>query len=170
MLISLTTAGANALIGVDFDNALFSPNTNDLRWASFDYAFDASELAHLPEQSSSTFSGLYELELYATDHRRSGIEEIHAHSEPDHILHRDPIDVGLGGASSLQFKSELADGMLLGMQRIFFEPENTSTSNEAQLLTTKTTGLDNQSEDGSWSLTPARKPFHHRSGGPCRSK
>lgn len=42
---------------LDFENALFPINSNDQRWASFDYAFDASELqAILPDLIFSSTS------------------------------------------------------------------------------------------------------------------
>ena len=73
---------------ITFENALFVPNNNDARWAEFDYNFDASELTTIREDSngdknidSKDIEGIYELELFAIDHKRSGVNEIQNYSE-----------------------------------------------------------------------------------------
>ena len=143
-----------------FENALFVPNLYDQRWASFDYAVDAAELAELPEVTSTTLAGLYELELHATDHRRAGVEEIQAYTEPDRTPHLGSVDVNGSAYSLAQFKAELARNAACDAA-LFVEPEYTDRNEAASSPPMPPVWMPRA--DGNWTWT-WRQQIHHFHG------
>ena len=129
---------------VGFDNALFPLNANDQRWVSFDYAFDASELSQIIEDSTG-IAGLYELELAAVDHKRTGVNEIEAYSEiSTDSLADDQLSTVLE-ENPADFLSKLVGGMMNGMKRIFAQKDITKVGNESEFLTTDPAAIDEES-------------------------